>query len=44
LGASKDAQLAKEQRILDKGGHFIRDKETREFVPVNGRSELIREK
>ena len=44
LGASKDAQLAKEQRILDNGGNYIRGKETRELVPVNGRSEIIREK
>jgi len=42
--ANKTEQLRREDRILEDGGTFIRDKETRELVPVNGRSELIREK
>jgi RHS repeat-associated protein len=41
--ANKTRQLDKEGRILDEGGTFIRDKDTRELVPVNGRSEVIRE-
>ena len=44
MGADKTGQMAKEQRILDNGGTFVRDKDTRELVPVNGRSEIIREK
>lgn len=32
--ASKDAQVAKEMRIREAGGHYIRDKETRKLLDV----------
>jgi RHS repeat-associated protein len=42
MTADKTAQLAREQRILDSGGTFIRDKDTRELVPVTGPSKVVR--
>jgi RHS repeat-associated protein len=39
----KTQQLAKEQRIRDAGGTYIRDKQTRQLVPVEGKSEIIRQ-
>lgn len=42
MTADKTSQLGKEQRILDSGGNNIRDRETRELVPVQGQCELRR--
>lgn len=42
LGADKAAQAAKEQRILSNGGTFVRDRDTRELVPVKGQCQLRR--
>lgn len=42
LGADKTAQAAKEQRILSNGGTFVRDRDTRQLVPVKGPCELRR--
>ncbi len=44
MRADKGYQALKEQRILDNGGTFIRAKETRKLVPVDGISTLVREK
>jgi hypothetical protein len=40
---NKSAQIDKEQRVRDAGGTFIRDKETRQLVPVQEKSEVIRQ-
>jgi len=32
--APKDRQMQKEDRIRENGGNYIRDKETREIIPV----------
>lgn len=42
LSASYVEQHRRESRILDSGGTYIRDRETRELVPVRGLSELKR--
>ena len=42
MTADKAGQLAKEQRILDAGGTYIRDKQTRKLVPVCGVSKVVR--
>jgi RHS repeat-associated protein len=42
MTADKAAQSAKEQRILDNGGTYVRDRDTREVVPVQGPCELRR--
>ncbi len=42
MTASKSAQQAKEARILKEGGTFIRDRQTRELIPVRGQSETVR--
>lgn len=42
MTAEKGAQMEKEGRILENGGTFIRDKETRELVPVCGPSIIKR--
>jgi hypothetical protein len=39
----KRVQQEKENRILQQGGTFIRDKETRNLVPVQGPSQIIRQ-
>ncbi|MEK7893134.1 hypothetical protein AAB992_39240, partial [Burkholderia contaminans] len=39
--ADKTVQTAKEQRILDAGGNYIRDRSTGELVPVNGMSQPV---
>ena len=40
---NKKAQIDKEQRIRDVGGTYIRDKETKALVPVQGNSKVIRQ-
>jgi hypothetical protein len=40
---SKEEQLAKEQRVREAGGKFVRDKETQQMVPVEGVSEVRRQ-
>ena len=44
MTADKGAQMAKEGRIIDAGGSYIRDKETRQLVPVAGPSTVVRER
>jgi hypothetical protein len=34
LKVSKDAQIDKEMRIRNNGGSYIRDKNTRELIPL----------
>jgi hypothetical protein len=43
MNVDKTEQLAKEQRIRDAGGTFIRDKETKKLVPVEGVSTVKRQ-
>ena len=40
--ADKTKQLRKETKIRAEGGAFIRNRETREIVPVSGISEIVR--
>lgn len=40
--ASKVEQLAKERRIIDAGGKYVRDPKTRELIPVDGLSTAVR--
>ena len=40
--ADKGAQMARETRIRSQGGTYVRDKRTRELVPVEGISEIRR--
>ena len=42
MTADKTSQLAKEQRIIDSGGGFIRDRDTKQLVPVCGVSDVRR--
>jgi RHS repeat-associated protein len=42
MNADKSAQSAKEQRIRDNGGTYIRDRDTRKLVPVEDTCELRR--
>jgi RHS repeat-associated protein len=44
LTADKGLQMQKEQEIINRGGTYIRDKITRELIPVEGLSELRRVK
>jgi hypothetical protein len=37
---NKDKQMLKEQRIRDAGGTYVRDRETKKLVPVDGVSEV----
>lgn len=39
--ADKTLQAAKEQRILDAGGTYIRNRSTGDLVPVNGMSQPV---
>jgi hypothetical protein len=39
--ADKTLQAAKEQRILDAGGNYIRNRSTGDLVPVNGMSQPV---
>ena len=39
---SKDQQMAKEAPIREQGGIYIRDRETRKMLPIEGNSEIIR--
>jgi hypothetical protein len=41
-GVDKRAMLEREQRTREAGGTYIRDKETREYIPVEGVSEVRR--
>ena len=43
MDVSKKAQIEKEGRIREAGGTYIRDKETRQLVPVQKTSEVIRQ-
>jgi len=40
-GVNKTAQAAKEQRIIDSGGTFVRDRQTGKLCPVEGMCERI---
>jgi hypothetical protein len=42
MDANKSGQLAKEQRVLNNWGTYVRDRETGELVPVQGVSEVVR--
>ncbi|MCL4723312.1 MAG: hypothetical protein KJZ90_03480 [Rhodocyclaceae bacterium] len=42
--APKKAQLAKEDRIIKAGGGYVKDRETKQVLPVNGVSEVVRHK
>ena len=42
MTADKDLQLAKEGRIVQNGGSYIRDRSTGDLVPVSGVSDLMR--
>jgi hypothetical protein len=42
MTADKDLLLAKEGRIVQNGGSFIRDRSAGDLVPVNGVSDLMR--
>ncbi|MGS7252893.1 RHS repeat-associated core domain-containing protein, partial [Pseudomonas anuradhapurensis] len=42
MTADKTEQQAKEARILAAGGGYIRDRETREIIPVSGKSKVHR--
>jgi RHS repeat-associated protein len=44
MTAEKGAQAAKERRILDNGGAYIRDRDNKNLVPVTGSSQIRREK
>ena len=43
LTAKKVAQAAKERMIIENGGTFIRDRTTKDLVPITGPSIIIRE-
>ncbi len=40
-GVDKTAQAAKEQRILDNGGHYVRDRQTGELCKISGPCERV---
>ena len=40
--ADKTKQIEKEINIHTEGGVFIRDRTTRDLIPVNGVSEIVR--
>ncbi|CAB1228612.1 RHS repeat-associated core domain-containing protein [Serratia liquefaciens] len=42
MTVDKDLQLAKEGRIVQNGGSYIRDRSTGDLVPVSGVSDLMR--
>ncbi len=42
MTADKDLQLAKEGRILQNSGTYIRDRSSGDLVPVNGVSDLVK--
>lgn len=43
MNVNKAAQIDKEERIQKAGGTYIRDRETRQLVPVQGKSQVIRQ-
>jgi hypothetical protein len=42
MTADKTGQLAKEQRIIDSGGSYVRARDTKQLVPVCGVSDVKR--
>jgi len=44
LTADKDEQIAKEKRIINNGGKYIKNRETKEIIPIEGECELKRRK